>query len=116
MASDERTPHIINGDLEGKPGEEILYWAYCYEQGTQHLPAWSELSPGEQYSWKMIYWTSCRYAPYGKGLKERLSEALREVQEWRALKAHWAVFHGYVEGLQRDFMEADGLARMMPNE
>lgn len=99
--------HIINGELEGKPGEEIIYWAYCYEHGSTPMPTWDYLSDAEKYSWKMIYETSCRYAPYGEGLKERLRTALVEVQEWRALKAHWAVFRGYVEGLQRDFMEAD---------
>jgi len=103
--------HIINGDLEGKSGEEIIYWAYLYEHGEHAVPAlsWEFLSDAEKYSWKMIYETSCRYAPYGEGLKERLTNALKEVMEWRALKAHWAVFHGYVEGLQRDFMEAGAL-------
>lgn len=108
--------HIINGDLEGKSGGEIIYWAYLYERGQHQTLSWAALSNAEKYSWNMIYETSCRYAPYGEGLKERLRAALREIQEWRALKAHWAVFYGYVEGLQRDFMEADGLARMMPNE
>lgn len=102
--------HIINGDLEGKSGAEIIYWAYLYEHGQHDIPAlsWENLSNAKKYSWEMIYETSCRYAPYGEGLKERLTTALREAREWRALKKHWAVFRDHVEGLQRNFIERNG--------
>lgn len=74
------TMHIINGELEGKAGEEILYWAYCYERGSTKLPTWAELTAPQKYSWKMIYWTLLRYAPEIQVLKAQLAD-------WRALKA-----------------------------